>query len=249
MSTAGGRRTVQEKLGVSLNASALRMEASEPNAETALQRVAALGAAVLHIRHGADRGGPGGHGGPVAALGPQHQPDPRDQVAGELASALNRIREAGQHGYVQQAIEIFAVHIGQRERFGPRGILASMPTGARYELLVRFATRSLHEWLSDRCMACGKTGRQERSPSGAWVRPLGRMARNSTFRTCEHCNGSGRPVPSHTARRVALGISIQQYEQQGWGQHFRASFTWLEAVSKRLNRPLTVQLERSKKRV
>jgi len=49
---------------------------------------------------------------------------------------------------------------------------------------------------------------------------------------------------------MALSIDIKAYELEGWGQHFNAGLTWLtQVIYRRLHRPLTVQLERSKKRV
>lgn len=245
------RTSLQEQLGVSFNSSSLRMNARAPSGETALQRVAALGMAVLHVQHGADRTGPGGRGGPIAEVlaDPRHAPKAMDQIAGELASLLYHIRYGGQHGFVHQAIVLFAGYIGLRARFGRHGQFAAMDDRERQQLLLRFAERALHEWLSDRCVACGGSGKLERSPSGSWIRPRGLMQRNATFRVCDACHGSRRAVPSHTARRVALGVTIHQYEAQRWAQHFNAAFTWLSRDVGRLTRPLTAQLERSKKRV
>jgi hypothetical protein len=244
-------RTLQEQVGVALNATSLRIEARDPGAETSLLRVACLGAAVLHIQHGADKLGPQGRGGPVAEALSQanHEPEPLDQIAGELAGVLYHLRYGGQHELVCQAITLFAAYIALRRRFGPEGFLAALETAARAQLLRRFAERSLHEWLSDRCVACGGSGKLERSESGSWIRPRGQMKRNATFRVCPTCQGSRRALPSHTARRKALDITFEQYERQGWSQNFRASFTWLGRDLGRLYRPLTVQLERVKKRV
>ena len=244
------RRTLQELVGVSVNSSSLRMEARSPGGETSLQHVAALGMAVLHVQHGADRAGPRGRGAPIAELigAPKHAPAPVDQVSGELAGVLMHLREGGQHELLGQAITLFAGYIIMRARFGADGFLGTMSAEDRRSLITRFAERVLHEWLSDRCIACGGTGKLERALSGTWVRPQGRMQRNATFRVCTTCQGSRRAVPSHTARRMALGIEIAQYEEQHWAQHFSAAHTWLtDAIARRLNRPLTVQLERSKK--
>jgi hypothetical protein len=243
------RRTLEEQVGVSVNSSSLRMESREPGAETSLQRVAALGASVLHVQHGADRGGPRGAGQPVVyALAQRgHEAKPIDQVSGELAGVLYHLRFGGQHELVGQAIALFAAYIGMRERFGPGGFLAGLTDHARAELLRRFAERVLHEWLSDRCVACGGSGKLERTESGSWIKPRGLMKRNAVMRVCSTCQGSRRAVPSHTARRKALGIEHQQYEVQNWAKHFNAAFTWLW-VWGRLRRPLTVQLERSRKR-
>ncbi len=246
------RRTIEEQVGVSLNATSLRMEARAASGETSLQRVAALGAAVLHVQHGADALGPRGSGEPVvyALAQRDHQPKPIDQISGELAGVLYHLRFGGQHELVGQAIVLFAAYLGMRRRFGPEGFLAPMAEPARRALLLRFSERVLHEWLSDRCIACGGCGRLERAESGSWIRPRGLMKRNAVYRHCTTCQGSGRAVPSHTARRKALGITFQQYEEQGWGNHFRAAFIWLNSPHLgRLKGQLTIQLERSKKRV
>lgn len=246
------RRTLEEQIGTSVNAKSLRMESRAEGGETSLQRVAALGAAVLHVQHGADRLGPKGQGEPVvyALAERNHQPKAIDQISGELAGVLYHLRFGGQHELVGQAVTLFAAYIGMRSRFGPTGFLGAMRSGEREQLLRRFAERALHEWLSDRCVACGGSGKLERSESGSWLRPRGLMKRNAVYRACPTCQGSGRAIPSHTARRKAIGITFHQYEEQGWGQHFRAAFTWLSVtISKRLKGPLTAQLERSKKRV
>lgn len=244
------RRTLQEQIGVSLGASSLRMDARTPSGETALQHVAALGMAVLHIRHGADRAGPQGRGGPVAEVlaDPQHRVAPQDALAGQLGGDLLHIRDGRQFDLLPQAIDAFARWCTFRRqfmdpaRFPDRGRLA--------QLLPRYSGRTIHEWLSDRCIACGGTGKLERVLGGSWVRPRGLMQRNAIFQTCTSCHGSRRSVPSHTARRMALDITIKDYEREGWRQHFNAGLAWLtKVVYWRLKRPLTVQLERSKKRL
>lgn len=247
---SSNRRTIQEQLGVSFHASALRLEARAIGGETDLQRVAALGAAVLHVQHGADRAGPDGRGAPVAEVigSPLHRPKAIDQIAGELAGVLYHLRFGGQHALVSQAVTLFSAYIAFRRRFGPEGFLSALQAEQRAQLLRRFAERALHEWLSDRCVACGGSGKLERTDSGSWVRPRGMMKRNATFRDCPTCHGSRRAVPSHTARRKALGISFKEYDAQGWAQHFNAALTWLGRDVGRLCRPLTVQLERSRRR-
>ena len=78
------------------------------------------------------------------------------------------------------------------------------------------------------------------------------MQRNAMFTTCMGkmgCGGTGRPTPSHTARRVALGITHERFDKERWDRNFSAAITWLHRDLGRLNRPLTVQLDRSTKRV
>lgn len=244
------RRTLQEQVGVALNSSSLRIESREPGAETSLLHVAALGAAVLHVKHGADRLGPDGRGGPIAeaVTSTRHAASTRDQVAGELAGVLYHVRIGGQHGGLGEAVTLFSMYISLRRRFGPEGFLGEICAEKRTLLLLRFSERALHEWLSDRCVACAGSGKLERTESGSWIRPRGLMKRNAVFRDCTVCHGSRRAVPSHTARRKALQISFSEYEAQGWGQHFNAALTWLSRDIARLSRPLTVQLERGTKR-
>ncbi len=244
------RRCIQEAVGSAMSSATLRMEARAPGGETSLQCVAALGMAVLHIQHGADRAGPQSRGGPIAEVlaDPQHQVHPQDALAGRLAGDLLHIRDARQFDLLPKAIDDFARWCTFRrqfmdvERFHDRQRLAS--------LLPKYAGRTIHEWLSDRCIACGGTGKLERALGGSWVRPRGQMQRNAIFRVCTSCHGSRRSIPSHTARRMALGIDIKAYELEGWGQHFNAGLSWLSnVVCRRLGRPLTVQLERRKKRI
>jgi hypothetical protein len=206
--------------------------------ETPLTQVAALGAAALHIHHGADR-----RRVPVATVlsDPHHVPDPQDVLASDLAVCLWHIRYGGQFGMVPRAVSLFASWMAYRGRFKDVADAAS--------LLPRLAARSIHESLSDRCVACGGSGKLERSRSGSWIRPRGSMQRNATFRTCAACEGSRRQAISHTARRMALGITKERYDEERWDAHCKAALTWLSLrLSARLNRPLTVQLERSKKR-
>ena len=244
------RRTLQEQLGVAMNAGGLRIEPREPGMETSLLRLAALGAASLHIRHGADRGGQQGRGCPVAEMmaKPGHAPSHQDALAGELVSDLIHIRDGRQFERLPAAIACFATWCSYRRQFADE---TRFPDRARLALLLpKFSARTMHEWLSDKCIACGGSGKLERSEGGSWIRPRGRMQRNATFRPCTPCHGSRRAMPSHTARRMALGIALEVYEAETWARHFSAGLAWLTTLLyRRVHRPLTVQLERSKKRV
>lgn len=243
------RRTLQELIGVAVNSTSLRIEARAPGGETSLLRVAALGAAVLHVQHGADRAGVQGKGAPLAEVvnAPRHEPKPADQVAGELAGVLYHVRYGGQHELLAQAIALFAADLAMRRRFGPEGVLSCLAPEDRQPLLHRFSERAIHEWLSDRCIACGGSGKLERTESGSWIRPRGMMKRNAVFRTCTVCHGSRRAVPSHSERRKHMQVTIEQYDVQGWPQSFNAAQTWLTVhITRRIRRPLAVQLERTR---
>lgn len=234
------RRTLQEQLGSSLNASVLR--SGRPDVETPLTQVAALGAAGLAVHHGVD------HGARTlvqVVADPEHRPQPQDVLAAQLIQNLWHIRYSRQHELVPRAVELFTQWLVYRNRF------AELPDAVT--LLPKFAARVLHEWLSDRCVRCGGSGRLELTRDGAAVRGRGRMQRNAMFTTCAGklgCGGTGKPTPSHTQRRLALGIDHQRYDKERWDRNFAAGLTWLSMrLSPRFNRPLTAQLERSKKRV
>lgn len=234
MSGRPERATIEEKMGVAVNSGRLEHRTGE----TPITRVGALGAAALHIHHGADRARV-----PVAVqlARPAHAPDPQDALAAELASLIVHIRFGRQHDQVPRAVRVFAAYMGFRGRF------AGIADAA--ELLPRLAARALHEYLSDHCPRCGGTGRLEQTSNGTLVRGTGRMARNAIFRTCpQHsgCGGSGKPTPSHTARRVALGISIERYDAERWGSHVAAAIAWLQRMQYRVKSPLTVQLKDDK---
>lgn len=236
MSQADRKPDLQEQIGRALNTSHLEHRRER---DTAVVLVGALGAAALHIHHGADR-----RREPVSTvlLDPAHQVDPQDAVAAQLALSLRHVREGGQGSEIPRAVRLFTAWLGFRSRFHA--------IEDRDVLLPKLAERALHEWLSDKCIACGGSGKLERSPTGSWLRPRGSMQRNATFRTCPACEGSRRQAISHTARRVALDITRERYDDERWDAHFKAALSWLAMkISPRLNRPLTVQLERSKKRV
>lgn len=203
--------------------------------------VSGLGAAALHVHHGADR-----RGLPVATVvsNQQHQVDPQDAIAAELGSLLAHIRYGRHHSQIPRAVDLFARYMAFRSRFAK--------LEDRELLLPRLAARAMHEYLSDKCTRCGGTGRLEQLAGGTLVRGTGRMARNAIFRTCpvnDGCGGTGRPLPSHTQRRIALGLDLQRYESEGWGATVKAAICWLERLQHRMRGPLTVQLERRKKRV
>jgi len=228
-----GRPDLRELLGVSVNASSLRSVARRPGGETALDRIGALGMATLAVRLRADR-----EDVPVAA-NRDYVAERQDVVAGELSALLWHIRYGGQHAMVSQAVAFFAEWMTWRQR----------TVEIDRALLVPFAERVMHEWLSDRCIACGGSGKLERTRSGSWIRPRGSMQRNATFRVCTACHGSRRQATSHPARMKILGLTREQYEKRRWPQHFNAALIWLnEKLIARVHRPLTAELERRKRR-
>lgn len=238
---ADARPGIAELYGRAVNASNLKADSRTPGGETALLRVAAMGAAVLHVQHGADRR----HAAISMVLAEAtHVPDHQDMLAGELGQSLWHIRYGGQYEEVPVAIALFAAWLPYRGRF------ASMADGA--VILPKFSARVLHEWLSDRCEKCRGCGIEERSKSGQWVAParLGYLPRNVARRACSRCQGSRRLIPSPISRRKAIEIPLERYETERWDNNFKAGLTWLtKLIDRRLHRPLTEQLEWSKKRV
>lgn len=227
---------IRELVGVAVNTSALTLKAGH---ELALDRVAAVGAAALAVQLGADR-----EDVPICAARPLVYGvalDPRDVLASELIPMLWHIRYGAQFDLVPKAVALFAEWIAYRPAFAEH-----QDVGLRRS----FAVRVMHEWLSDRCTACAGSKRQQRSRSGAWIRPLGSMQRNATFRPCTACCGSGRAPVRHPERMKTLGLTRAEYDAQHWAQRFTAALGWLnQMLPSRLVRVLTAELERRKRRV
>lgn len=236
MSALARKPCIRELIGTAVNASRLEVRAGH---ESPLERIAALGAAGLAVRYGADI-----EDVPIAAAKPLvygTEPDPRDVLAGDLVPMLFHIRYGDQHGMVPKAIELFARWIAYRPAF-------AQYQGEAQRLLGSFAERVLHEWLSDRCTSCGGSGKHQRSQSGKWLKPWGSMQRNATFRPCGACNGSRRATVRHPERMRALGLTREQYEEQRWPQRFNAALWWLgKLLPQRIIRALTAELERRKR--
>lgn len=243
MSVKAERRTIEEQIGRAVNSNSLRTDGRSPEMETSLLQVAALGAAGLHVHHGANRGGQA-----LAEIvaQPGHAPDPQDVLAADLASELWHIRYGRQNFRIPRAARLFCDWLAYRGRFN------GIAPNERPRLLYNLATIALHEWLSDRCTRCGGTGRLEVTGDGTLVRGRGLQSRNAVFRGCPvtgGCGGTGRSSPSHTARRVALGITRERYDAERWDAHCKAALSWLGMrISPLLRRPLTAQLERCIKR-
>ena len=227
------RYTLQEQIGIAVNASSLTVRSRAPGGETALDRIGGLGMATLAVHLRADRDDV-----PVAA-NRERIPQRQDVVAGDLSAQLWHIRYGAQYAMVPQAVALLAEWMTWRHR-----IIA-----LDQALLMPFAARVMHEWLSDRCIACGGSGKLERTRTGSWIRPRGSMQRNATFRPCAACQGSRRQATSHPERMKILGLTREQYEKQRWPQHFNAALNWLNTlVAPRVHRPLTAELERRKRR-
>ena len=227
------KRDIRELFGTAVNASRLTLR---ENAETPLLRVAAMGAAAAVITAGADREGVPVSGGRGAVYGTP--PDPRDVLAGEFAPMLWHIRYGGRPDSIPRAITLFAGWIATKHTF-------TELTPARIR---DFSARVMHEWLSDRCPACGGSRVQERTRRGNLIKPRGSMQRNAVFCPCNACGGTGQQRPSEVERARAIGLERADYEAQGWSRRFTMARTWLNAFAHRARRPLTVELERGKRR-
>lgn len=229
---------LRELVGRAVNASGLELHATQ---ERALDRVAALGAAALAVRFGVDRDDLPIAAAPALVYG--QALDPRDVLVGELAPLLWHIRFGYQYDQRPAGIRLFALWIGYRPLF------AEYAGAAHEKLRLSFAERVMHEWLSDRCPGCRGSKKQQRSPTGQWIKPLGAMQRNAVYRPCAVCNGSGRTPVSPPQRMKALGLTREQYDRGRWDQRFNAAIQWLNRLlPKRLQRPLTAELERRKRR-
>jgi len=230
---------IREQVGIAVNSSSLVMRV---RSEGDLDRVAGLGAATLCVQLGADRR----YGGSIveAAAGAASNPVTmaRDRLAGELGSLLWHVRYGRQHEHLQDAVDLFAEWMMTRPQFAQID-----PEAARRLMLDLFAQMAIHEWLSDRCVACGGSGKLERTRGGALIRPRGSMQRNARFAPCHGCGGNGKARPNHKARARAFGIPKQWYFEQRWPARFLMAFTWLTQIGGRLSHPLTMQLERRKK--
>lgn len=239
MGEAALKPCIRELVGRAVNTSAMKLR----QVEGPVDRIAAMGAAGLAIRLGADHSDV-----PIATAYAGIKlngtdPDARDVIAGELIPVLWHVRYGGQFDQVPTAIRLFSEWIVHRKLF------ADCATDAHLALRAAFATRLMHEWLSDRCAACKGSGKQQRSRTGQWICPQGSMQRNATFRACTACNGSRRAPSSPPQRMKALGLTREQYDEQRWDHRFSASFAWLnQLLPNRLTRPLTAELERRKRR-
>jgi len=240
MSEAGKKPDLREQLGIAMNSSTLALQRS--NQETPLTRIAAMGAAALAVKLGADV-----QNVPIAgtkAMVYGKPLDERDVIVAELAPTLWHIRYGGQVNAVPRAIELFTQWLGTKRIFD------EYTKPGQEALLGAFTARVMHEWLSDKCTHCGGSRKQERSKTGQWIKPRGSMQRNATYRPCTACSGSGRSAIRHPERTKVLGLTREQYELQHWPHRFAAALIWLEELlPSRITRALTAQLERRTKRL
>lgn len=229
MSAKQERRSLEEQIGIAMNSSNL----ADRSAESAVERIAAFGAATLHLRSGASEAGL-----PISSFsGSPRQPEQaaRDVVHGELAAALWHLDFGRQSAQLEQAVTLLAEWVKRRHRM----------QDVDPALLRPFAARVLHELLSPMCVRCGGSGKLERSRTGQWIRPRGSMQRNATFAVCPGCHGSRRQPASVAERRRALGIDRERYEAERWDRRFEAARRWCAwVIAPTLRNPLTVQLER-----
>lgn len=240
MGAIAEKRTVIEQVGSAMNASVLLMEESR---ETALERVAALGAAARCVELGADMSGIP-LAGAEAQLADGRKIDRRNWIAGQIGPLLWHVKAGGQIEFVDQVIGLFVEHCMTRRVFD------DIPNqDERRAWVERFASCAVHEWLSDRCHACGGTCVQERIVGRDPVRPRGRGQRNAQYVTCLICQGSGRVPASlrHGVRARTLGLARGWYFKLGWPQRFAQAHEWLEGLANRIVRPLTQELGRSKR--
>jgi hypothetical protein len=232
------RPDIRELVGSAVNTSALTFAEGH---ERPLDRIAALGAAALAVTVGADRADVAIASSRAVVYG--EALDVRDVIAGELGPMLWHLRYGGQHELLTRAIPLYTQWLRKRRTF------ETFTTPEQLLLLERFSARALHEWLSDRCIACGGSGKLERTRSGSWIRPRGSMQRNAVFRVCSACNGTRQAMASHGERARWLEITNAEYDEQRWLQRFNAARAWLAMHAARLHRPLTAELERRKRRI
>jgi hypothetical protein len=236
---AAEKPDLREQIGVAMNASHL---AEVP--------IAAFGAATLAIRLGVDRDDVpiGAAPATVRPVWPwPKSPDaPHDiaYIASELGALLWHARYGRQRNAEPRIAELYVEWLMTRREFA-----YIMDLDVRRAMLEQFAARVLHEWLSDRCVNCGGSGRQERTRNGILIRPRGTMQRNATFAPCGACGGSGMAIPDKVARARALGIPLGWYDDKRspWPRRFELARIWLDVLARRLHRPLTAETGRRKR--
>jgi hypothetical protein len=212
---------IMEQVGVAVGAGNL---ASSPLRATAVDLIAAVGAASARLHYG-------DQGIPIAGAALKPRGTPSDRIAAELAPMLWHLKAGGQDQTIARVAKLFAEWIALKAEFADEKTAALVPT---------FAAQVVHEWLSGRCPSCRGAGVQEKDRQGRLIAPR-TFTRNSRLWQCEGCCGSGRGLPNPILRARTLGIDRATYDADGWYRRFRAGIVWLEHISKRLRRPLQVE--------
>lgn len=252
------RPDLREQYARAVHASVLTLREER---DTPLLMVAAMGAAAARIASGADR-----QHLPIASMRPEaierghdtsqvdmrtlllhppkgRNPDPRDEVAGRLAPNLWHLLDGGQHELVPLVVEQFAEWLVYHSAF------TAFTTPDQVRQLRAFSARAVHELLSPMCPACGGSGKRERTRDGKVIKPRGSMQRNATFVECSACMATGRVRPSEAERARSIGVTMKDYDKDGWQRMFTAAPVWLlKILASRVHRPLTAELERGKRR-
>jgi hypothetical protein len=107
---------------------------------------------------------------------------------------LWHVRYGGQFGQVPTAIRLFAAWLVHRQA------ILRLRDVEHLQLRLSFSTRLMHEWLSDRCIKCAGSGKQQKSRTGQWIKPQGSMQRNAIFRVCSRratVHGASRRARQH----------------------------------------------------
>ena len=169
----------------------------------------------------------------MALAGLKRNPGKRPELAElehQLVPSLWKMKAGEQGRYTAASVRLFTEWMIEKKRF----------TESERAMVHLFALRVVYEWLHEICMECGGAGVQERSGHKV-VRPRGLMARNPRYFSCELCKGSRRALPKHGERCQALGISMKRYDKEGWFRKFTLALVSLDAIARRLNRPLALR--------
>lgn len=213
---------IRELVGVACQASRLVIDAKRE--ETPLLRIAAMGAAARQIARNVDA--------------PTSKPaSARDAIEARLAPLLWRIKYGrdGSQARVLEAVMLFSVWM-----YGTRTWRESPPPA---DLAQRFAVRVLHEWLHDRCPACGGTGLQELRQNGVTRKPQRFNDRSVRHVQCRICSGSTLKRPSSGERAKTLDLPLDEIRST-WDVRLDRAAASLRAIARRLKRPLRFELEK-----
>lgn len=239
-----------ELVGVAMGSSTLTM--TEQRDVSHLVRVAAVGAAANRIALNLDAPGDGRgsvslwggvlRSSPLAhAQAGTRPPSERDAIEARLAPLLWRMKFGGD-GTQETALE--AVRLFVRWLAGSyawRNV--PLPAAQTQSTAHLVAARVIHEWLADRCPACGGTGLQELQRNGMTRKPRRFGDPNVRHVECRACHGSSRARPNPMARARALEVSLGEYRALWAGRMTRAVFQ-LAGIARRLKKPLHSELER-----